>query len=208
VNDRLGSNVGNQALNLFRIRQLGPSGFGTARQLLRGLPVDALEDAGAARIFSDHGVSGSKARRPQLDACLDHLREGDVLTVWKLDRLGRNTQHVLALVDELTSRKIGFRSITEGLHTDGPMGKAMLTIMAAFATLERDTMIERTRAGLAAAAANGRKGGRPRKINDAAAAKARSLRAKGIAATDIAKMLAVSRATVYRYLSDGASLVA
>jgi DNA invertase Pin-like site-specific DNA recombinase len=153
-------------------------------------------------------VSGSKARRPQLDACLDHLREGDVLTVWKLDRLGRNTQHVLALVDELTSRKIGFRSITEGLHTDGPMGKAMLTIMAAFATLERDTMIERTRAGLAAAAANGRKGGRPRKINDAAAAKARSLRAKGIAATDIAKMLAVSRATVYRYLSDGASLVA
>ncbi|MDT5282598.1 MAG: hypothetical protein QOJ20_3793 [Mycobacterium sp.] len=153
-------------------------------------------------------MSGSKARRPQLDACLDHLREGDVLTVWKLDRLGRNTQHVLALVDELTSRKIGFRSITEGLHTDGPMGKAMLTIMAAFATLERDTMIERTRAGLAAAAANGRKGGRPRKINDAAAAKARSLRAKGIAATDIAKMLAVSRATVYRYLSDGASLVA
>jgi DNA invertase Pin-like site-specific DNA recombinase len=153
-------------------------------------------------------VSGSKARRPQLDACLDHLREGDVLTVWKLDRLGRNTQHVLALVDELTSRKIGFRSITEGLHTDGPMGKAMLTIMAAFATLERDTMIERTRAGLAAAAANGRKGGRPRKINDAAAAKARSLRAKGIAATDIAKMLGVSRATVYRYLSDGASLVA
>ncbi|MDT5183508.1 MAG: hypothetical protein QOI29_1666 [Mycobacterium sp.] len=153
-------------------------------------------------------MSGSKARRPQLDACLDHLREGDVLTVWKLDRLGRNTQHVLALVDELTSRKIGFRSIREGLHTDGPMGKAMLTIMAAFATLERDTMIERTRAGLAAAAANGRKGGRPRKINDAAAAKARSLRAKGIAATDIAKMLGVSRATVYRYLSDGASLVA
>ena len=97
-----------------------------------------------------------------LDACLDHLREDDVLTVWKLDRLGRNTQHVLAVVDELTSRGIGFRSLTEGLHTDGPMGTAMLTIMAAFAQLERDTMIERTRAGLAAAAANGRRGGRPR----------------------------------------------
>src|SRR5258707_6804198 len=112
------------------------------------------------RVFTDHGVSGAMACRPEFDACLDHLREGDVLTVWKLDRLGRNTQHVLAVVDQLTSRGIGFRSLTEGLHTDGPMGKAMLTIMAAFAQLERDTMIERTRAGLAAAAANGRKGGR------------------------------------------------
>ena len=84
----------------------------------------------------------------------------------------------------------------------------MLTIMAAFAELERETMIERTRAGLAAAAANGRKGGRPRKVDDADAAKARRLRDKGIAASDIAKMLGVSRATVYRHLSDGASLVA
>jgi Resolvase, N terminal domain/Helix-turn-helix domain of resolvase len=132
----------------------------------------------------------------------------DVLTVWKLDRLGRNTQHVLAVVDQLTSRGIGFRSLTEGLHTDGPMGKAMLTIMAAFAQLERDTMIERTRAGLAAAAANGRKGGRPRKVDDAAATKARSLREKGVNATDIAKMLGVSRATVYRYLGDDEPLSA
>lgn len=166
------------------------------------LQLDALDEAGAVRVFTDQGVSGSKANRPQLDACLDHLREGDVLTVWKLDRLGRNTQHVLAVVDELTSRGIGFRSITEGLHTEGAMGKAMLTIMAAFAQLERDTMIERTRAGLAAAAANGRKGGRPRKVDDADAAKARQLKKKGINATDIAKMLGVSRATVYRYLGE------
>ena len=108
----------------------------------------------------------------------------------------------LKIVENLTSRKIGFRSITEGLHTDGPMGKAMLTIMAAFAQLERDTMIERTRAGLAAAAANGRKGGRPRKVDHADAAKARGLRDKGITAIDIAKMLGVSRATVYRYFAD------
>jgi len=170
------------------------------------LQLDALKVAGAARIFTDYGVSGATACRPHLDACLDHLREGDVLTVWKLDRLGRNTQNVLAVVDELTSRGIGFRSLTEGLHTDGPMGTAMLTIMAAFAQLERDTMIERTRAGLAAAAANGRKGGRPRKVDDADAAKARTLRDKGITANDIAKMLGVSRATVYRCLSDVASL--
>lgn len=169
------------------------------------LQLDALNDAGAARIFTDHGVSGSAAQRPELDACLDHLREGDVLTVWKLDRLGRNTQHVLTVVDQLTSRGIGFRSLTEGLHTDGPMGKAMLTIMAAFAQLERDTMIERTRAGLAAAAANGRKGGRPRKVDDADATRARGFREKGIAAADIAKMLGVSRATVYRYLADAAA---
>lgn len=166
------------------------------------LQLDALREAGAARIFTDHGVSGSTANRPELAKCLDHLRNGDVLTVWKLDRLGRNTQHVLTVVEELTSRGVGFRSLTEGLHTDGPMGKAMLTIMAAFAQLERDTMIERTRAGLAAAAANGRKGGRPRKVDDADAAKARQLRDKGIAATDIAKMLGVSRATVYRYLAE------
>jgi len=87
------------------------------------LQLDALDDAGALRVFTDHGASGSMANRPQLDACLDHLPEGDVRTVWKLDRLGRNTQHVLAVVDELTSRGIGFRSLTEGPHTDGPMGK-------------------------------------------------------------------------------------
>lgn len=170
------------------------------------LQLDALTEAGASRIFTDHGVSGSKTDRPQLSACLDHLREGDVLTVWKLDRLGRDTRHVLDVVTELMERNVGFRSITEGLHTDGPMGRAMLTIMAAFAQLERDTMMERTRAGLSAAAANGRMGGRPRKVDDTAAAKARDLKAKGIPAQDIAKMLGCSRATAYRYLAGGGSI--
>lgn len=179
---------------------IGYARVSTAEQNMK-LQLDALRDAGVDRVFRDQGISGAKAERPGLKTCLDHLREGDVLTVWKLDRLGRNTQHVLAVVDQLTSRGIGFRSITEGLHTEGAMGKAMLTIMAAFAQLERDTMIERTRAGLAAAAANGRKGGRPRKVDDAAAMKARTLRDKGLAAADVAKLLGVSRATVYRYLA-------
>ena len=91
-------------------------------------------------------------------------------------------------------------SLTEGLDTTGPMGTAMLTIMAAFAQLERDTMVERTRAGLAATAANNRHGGRPCKVDAAAAARAKELKGKGINARDIGKMLGVSRATVYRYL--------
>lgn len=169
------------------------------------LQLDALADAGATRVFTDQGVSGAKVDRPQLVACLDHLREGDVLTVWKLDRLGRNTQHILQTVDELAARGVGFRSITEGLHTDGPMGKAMLTIMAAFAQLERDTMIERTRAGLAVAAANNRRGGRRPKLDDTQSARARELRNKGMTAAEVGKVLGVSRATVYRYLgADGA----
>lgn len=165
------------------------------------LQVTALKEAGAERIFTDHGLSGASTDRPQLTAAIDHLRAGDVLTVWKLDRLGRNTRHVLEVIDELRARQIGFRSLTEGLDTTGPMGVAMLTIMAAFAQLERDTMIERTRAGLAAAAANNRHGGRPRKVNAKAAAKVQRLKTQGLSAPDIALAVGVSRATVYRYLN-------
>jgi DNA invertase Pin-like site-specific DNA recombinase len=165
------------------------------------LQLSALKAAGAGRIFADQGVSGSSAERPQLSKALDRLEADDVLTVWKLDRLGRNTRHILDIVETLRERGVGFRSLTEGLDTTGAMGTAMLTIMAAFAQLERDTMIERTRAGLAAAAANNRRGGRPRKIDDPAAARARELKGKGISAGDIGKMLGVSRATVYRYLT-------
>ncbi|MGF0312487.1 recombinase family protein [Rhodococcus sp. IEGM1428] len=166
------------------------------------LQLDALKTAGAVRTFTDHGVSGSTTDRLQLAACLDHLRAGDTLTVWKLDRLGRDTRQVLDVIAELTNREITFRSLTEGLHTEGPMGKAMLTIMAAFAQLERDTMLERTRAGLAAAAKNGRKGGRPLKVASKDAVRARDLVAKGITPNEIAKMLGVSRATVYRHIRE------
>lgn len=165
------------------------------------LQIDALKAAGAERIFSDQGVSGSKTERPQLTAALDHLRDGDVLTVWKLDRLGRNTRHVLEVVEDLEARGIGFRSLTEGMDTTGPMGKAMFTIMAAFAQLERDTTIERTKAGLAVAAQNNRHGGRPRRVDDATAAKVRKLKAQGMNASDIGKVTEMSRASVYRYLN-------
>jgi DNA invertase Pin-like site-specific DNA recombinase len=178
---------------------IGYARVSTAEQNL-DLQLNALQAAGAARTFADKGVSGSAAERPQLSKALDRLETGDVLTVWKLDRLGRNTRHVLDLIENIRERGAGFRSLTEGLDTTGPMGTAMLTIVAAFAQLERDTMIERTKAGLAAAASNNRHGGRPRKVDDAAAARARELKGKGINASDIGKMLGVSRATVYRYL--------
>ncbi|MDQ0820700.1 DNA invertase Pin-like site-specific DNA recombinase [Arthrobacter sp. V4I6] len=169
---------------------IGYARVSTAEQNL-DLQLTALQGGGAARIFADNGVSKA----------LDRLESGDVLTVWKLDRLGRNTRHVLDVIENIREQGAGFRSLTEGLDTTGPMGTAMLTmIMAAFAQLERDTMVERTRAGLAAAAANNRHGGRPRKVDDAAAARAKEVKGKGISAGDIGKMLGVSRATVYRYL--------
>lgn len=180
---------------------IGYARVSTAEQNM-DLQVAALTEAGAVRIYADKGVSGGATDRPELTRALDRLDAGDVLTVWKLDRLGRNTQHVLAVVDDLRSRGVAFRSITEGLDTTGPMGTAILTIMAAFAQLERDIIIERTRAGLKEAAKNNRHGGRPRKIDDAAAKRAVELKAKGLSAEDIGKMLGVSRATVYRYLAS------
>lgn len=152
---------------------IGYARVSTAEQNL-DLQLTALQAAGAVRTFADTGVSGSTVERPQLAKALDRIEGGDVFTVWKLDRLGRNTRHVLDVIEDIRERGAGFRSLTEGLDTTGPMGIAMLTIMAAFAQLERDTMIERTRAGLAAAATNNRHGGRPRKVDDAAAARARN----------------------------------
>ncbi len=118
----------------------------------------ALTAAGCDRIFTDHGVSGTRASRPELDKLLDHLRDGDEVVVWKLDRLGRNTRNLLALIDDLERRGVHFRSVTEGISTTGPTGRAMLTVISAFAQLERDQLVERTRVGMAAE--HGRKAGR------------------------------------------------
>jgi Helix-turn-helix domain of resolvase/Resolvase, N terminal domain len=180
-------------LDLLRLNNVVVTGPATPRTRYLG---DVSAQGGDACFAAGSGL----VRFSDCEEVMELRIAGETLAVLAPRSLG------VGVVGQLTSRGIGFRSLTEGLHTEGAMGKAMLTIMAAFAQLERDTMIERTRAGLAAAAANGRKGGRPRKVDDADAAKARSLRDKGITATDIAKMLGVSRATVYRYLSECASL--
>jgi DNA invertase Pin-like site-specific DNA recombinase len=161
----------------------------------------ALKAAGCKRIFTDHGISGAWARRPELDRMLEHLREGDEVVVWKLDRLGRNTRNLLALIDDLEGRGVHFRSLTEGITTTGAMGKAMFTVMSAFAQLERDQLAERTRAGMAAAAAHGRRAGR-REVTagDWKVKRARELKAQGLKPADIGRIIGASRATVYRYL--------
>ncbi len=163
----------------------------------------AMAQAGVTKVYTDRGVSGSVASRPELDRALDHLREGDVLVVWKLDRLGRNTKNVLEVIEQLSAKGVGFRSLTEGLDTTGPMGKAMLTILAAFAELERSTMLERTRAGLDAAKARGRVGGRPSTIDAKKLDKIKKLVASGDhTRAEIADMVKISPATLYRVLAD------
>jgi DNA invertase Pin-like site-specific DNA recombinase len=126
------------------------------------LQLDALHQIGCTRIFQDHGVSGAKTERPGLTAALSHVREGDVLVVWKLDRLGRSLAHLIDTVSDLERRGIGLRSLTEAIDTTTPGGRLIFHVFGALGQFERDLIRERTRAGLAAAAARGRKGGRKR----------------------------------------------
>ncbi|QNE48622.1 recombinase family protein (plasmid) [Glaciihabitans sp. INWT7] len=172
------------------------------------LQIRELEAAGCVRIYRDQGVSGTKTSRPELDKMLDRLGRGDEVVVWKLDRLGRNTRHLLELLDGFTERGIKFRSLRDGIATDpdselgGAMAKAMVTIMSAFAQLERDQLSERTRAGMAIAASHGRKAGRREVTADHGEVKrAHELKAQGLKPADIGKIIGTSRATVYRYLN-------
>jgi DNA invertase Pin-like site-specific DNA recombinase len=143
-----------------------------------------------------------------LDKMLDRLSPGDEVVVWKLDRLGRNTRHLLELLDGFTEDGIKFRSLRDSITTDpdselgGAMAKAMVTIMSAFAQLERDQLSERTRAGTAVAASHGRKAGRREVTTDHShVTQARELKAQGLNPADIGKIIGASRATVYRYLN-------
>ena len=178
--------------------------IGYARVLSRAdqdpqLQLDALKRAGCSKIFIDH-MTGSKMDRPQLSAASEYVRQGDTLVLWKMDRAGRNTRGVLELVEDLTRRGIGLRSITEEIDTSGPMGKAILTVMLAFGTLERDVLIERTRAGLDAARAQRRVGGRPTVVSAHKLSAARTLIRGGATVTAAAKAVSVSLSSLYRGL--------
>jgi len=170
---------------------------------------DALTAAGCGRIFEEK-VSTRSAVRPGLAGTVDYLRPGDTLAVWKLDRLGRSVKDVLTIADNLHDRGVQVRILTgklAGTYSPKGEGKFFFTMMAAFAELERDILLERTTAGLAAARAQGRTGGRPTVMDADKLAAARGRRANGESPTQIAKALGVSRASIYRHLSPAGTAV-
>lgn len=162
---------------------------------------DDLAAAKCEKIFTDH-ASGKLASRPQLDKCLDYLRPGDTLVVTKLDRLGRSVKHLVDLVLDLKQRGIDLKVLHQGIDTSTPGGRLFFHIMAGIAEFERDLISERTRDGLAAARARGRKGGRREKLSSEQQALIRELHAdgKGRTITSLAEAFKVSRPTIYRVL--------
>ncbi len=161
---------------------------------------DALEAAGCKKIFADRGVSGSAVTRPQLARALKALRPGDTLVVWKLDRLGRSLSHLVATIADLGKRGVNFRSLSDPIDTESAGGRFVLHIMAALAEFERSLIVERTRAGLAAAAKRGIKLGRRPSLDEKQLAQARRLIEGGESRGDVARILRVARSTLYESL--------
>lgn len=185
-------------------RLIGYARVSTNGQELK-LQLDALEKAGCPKklIFVDK-VSGAKAARPGLDACLQELREGDTMIAWRLDRLGRSVRHLIDLVEQLRQRKVGFKSLCDGaIDTTTASGELIFNVFACLSQFERRLIQERTRAGLEAARARGRKGGRkPIAPNDPRIQTAKRMHGdKSMSIADICTTLRISRATFYRYVS-------
>lgn len=167
------------------------------------LQIRALLATGIAeeRIYSDK-TSGGSRDRPGLTAALDYARDGDRLVVWKLDRLGRSLEHLVHLLGELDARGIQFKSLTEGMDTSTPAGRMLFHVIASLAEFERSLIRERVAAGVAAARANGRHGGRPRLMTPAKLRAARTLLDHGEPIAAAARAIGVSRATLYRALDE------
>jgi len=162
---------------------------------------DALQQAGCEKIFSDK-MSGAKADRPGLKEAFDYVRDGDTLVVWRLDRLGRSLKDLIALVEELESRQIGFCSLQESIDTTTSGGKLIFHMFGALAEFERNLIRERTQAGLQAARARGRKGGRRQKLTAQQIDMGRSLAADPKrSVSSICAHLGISRPTYYRYIN-------
>lgn len=191
---------------VFRRRHMSLIGYArvsTVEQDL-ALQLDALHAAGATRIFEDRGVSGARTERPGLSAALSFLRDGDILVVWKLDRLGRSMTHLLQTVADLEDRGVGFRSLTENIDTTTSTGRLVFHIFGALGQFERDLIRERTNAGLTAAAARGRKGGRPMAATPERVARARQLIATGLTVREAAARVKVGKSALYAALrNDG-----
>lgn len=164
------------------------------------LQLDALKNAGCGQVFTDK-VSGTTNTKNGLEEALKYAREGDTLVVLKLDRLGQPLKGLLELSKSLQQRGIQFKSITDDIDTSTSAGQSFFNVMSALALMERELIRERTRAGLSAARASGRLGGRKPKMDESMIAVARKLLETGAPALDVAKNLGVSRATLYRAIS-------
>jgi DNA invertase Pin-like site-specific DNA recombinase len=163
------------------------------------LQTDALNKAGCDRIFED-AVSGAKADRPGLAAALAYLREGDALVVWRLDRLGRSLPHLIETISALEARGVGFRSLTEAIDTTTPGGRLIFHVFGALGQFERDLIRERTKAGLSAVAARGRKGGRKPVVTADKLQRARDYIANGLNVREAAARLKISKTALYAAL--------
>ena len=163
------------------------------------LQKDALQKIGCERIYEDT-MSGTRDNRPGLERALEMLRENDTLVVWKLDRLGRSVKNLIELVSELHSKNIHFKSLTDSIDTSTPSGRFFFNIMASLAEMERELIVERTKAGLIAAKKTGKIGGRKRVMTETKIENAKKLLAAGIAPKEIAKDFGVSIATFYRWI--------
>jgi len=163
---------------------------------------DALTQDGCHKIYEDR-ESGAKAERPGLITTLEVLREGDTLVVWRLDRLGRTLKDLIALAEKLESRRIGFKSLKENIDTTTSGGKLVFHLFGALAEFERNLIRERTQAGLTAARARGRLGGRPKALDPATRQLAiRLYRERQHSIDDICKMMRISKPTLYSYLAE------
>jgi len=164
------------------------------------LQIDALKKAGCEKIFTDE-MSGAKSERPGLREALSFVRQGDTLVVWRLDRLGRSLKDLIDRVEELKGRQVQFRSLNENIDTSSSGGKFMFHIFSALAEFERDLIRERTMAGLIAARARGRLGGRPKIMPREKIKMAASLmKDPSLSVKDICRNLGISRTTLYRYV--------
>jgi DNA invertase Pin-like site-specific DNA recombinase len=163
------------------------------------LQLDALKKAGCKRVFTDK-ASAAKGERVGLTGAISHLRSGDVLVIWKLDRLGRTVKGLVDFVADMQARGIQFRSLTDGIDTTTPAGRFFFHVMASLAQMERELMAERTRAGLDAARTRGRVGGRRRRMTPGKVESARNLLKGGMAPRDVAQNLGVSIPTLYRWV--------
>lgn len=167
------------------------------------LQTDALQAAGCEKVFTEK-ASGAQRDRPELKAALDYIRAGDTLVVWKLDRLARSIKQLIETVEDLEKRGIGFKSLTENIDTTTSGGKLIFHIFASLAEFERSIIKERTKAGLDAARARGKKGGRPPALTDRDIQAAKAMLADpNITVEEVAIRLKVAASTLYRHLPGG-----